>query len=377
MTLPVDILFEPYALGAKRLRNRIVMAPMTRKRSPGGVPTEQTVAYYRRRGEGGVGLIVSEGTFIDHPSAGAIDPPSYVDIPHFHGTRSLKAWEEVRKAVHATGAAMVPQLWHVGEIRQRGMGPDPAAPGLGPRRILAEDGTAAVEAMDAASMAAIVAAYARSARHARELGFDGVALHGAHGYLLDQFLWPEANDRQDSYGGGMANRVRFACQVVAAIRAAVGPDFPIILRYSQWKMTDYNARVAETAEELGEMLSHLVAAGVDVFDVSTRRFWEPAFDGSPLSLAAWTRQLARRAVIAVGSIGLDQPHQSKKFRDSATIDARVTDLDRVVEAMTRGDFDLAAVGRAILSDPAWVEKVRAGRMREIRSYDRQALESYF
>jgi len=375
MTLPVDVLFQPVALGPRLLRNRIAMAPMTRKRSPGGVPGPETAAYYRRRGEGGVGLIISEGCFIDHPTAGAIDPPSYQDIPHFFGAAALAGWDRVRRAVQATGAAMIPQLWHIGEIRRLGMGPDPAVPGFGPRG-MAGDGRTLVKAMDERDMAAVAESYARGALAARELGFDGVALHGAHGYLLDQFLWPATNERRDGHGGGMANRCRFACQVVAAIRAAVGPGFPIVLRFSQWKMSDYEARIAATPAELGIFLARLTDAGVDLFDVSTRRFWEPAFAGSPLSLAAWTRRLSGRPVIAVGSIGLDQPHQSKLFRDKATIDARVTDLDRVVEALERGDFDIAAVGRAILSDPAWAEKVRAGRMAEIKPFVRADLESY-
>lgn len=375
MTRPVDALFQPLTFGTRQLRNRIAMAPMTRKRSPGGVPNAQNLAYYRRRSAGGVGLIVSEGTFIDHPAAGALDPPSYENIPHFFGEAALAGWKAVLDAVHESGAAMIPQLWHIGEVRRAGMGPDPAVPGLGPRRLEAA-GRLLVKAMDEADVEAVAAAYARGARAAQALGFDGVAIHGAHGYLLDQFLWPALNARGDAYGGAMENRSRLAARVVAAMRAAVGPGFPIVLRFSQWKMSDYEARIAETPAELEVFLKLMVAAGVDVFDVSTRRFWEPAFAGSPLSLAAWTRRLSGKPVIAVGSIGLDQPHQSKLFRDKTTIDAKVTDLDRVMESLERQDFDLAAVGRAILSDPGWAGKVRAGRMDSIQPFVRGALESY-
>ena len=370
-----ELLFRPFRHGALALRNRLAMAPMTRKRSPGGVPTEEVAAYYRRRGEGGIGLIFSEGTFVDHPTAGAEDGGSYRDIPGFAGRDALAGWERVRLAVAATGAAMMPQLWHLGEVRRRGMGPDPAVPGVGPRRLV-EAGEVLVEALAEPAMEEIAAAYARSARWARELGFDGVALHGAHGYLLDQFFWPEANDRQDGHGGDMRARSRFACRVVAAIREAVGPGFPIVFRFSQWKMTDYGARIARTPAELEVLLLALADAGVDLFDVSTRRFWEPAFEGSGDSLAAWTRRLSGRPVIAVGSIGLDQPHQSKHYRNSTSIDAKVTGVGNVVEAMARGDFDLAAVGRALLADPQWAAKVAEGRMAEIAPFDRAALERY-
>lgn len=368
-------LFAPGAIGTLCLRNRFVMAPMTRKRSPGGIPTDEVAAYYRRRGEGDVGLIFSEGTFIDHPSAHAELGTSYRDIPHFFGREALRGWERVRKAVHATGAAMMPQLWHVGEIRRLGMPPVSSVPGLGPRTI-ESDGRVVVRALTAADAAAIAASYAACARTAREMGFDGVALHGAHGYLADQFFWPVTNTRTDAYGGDIRKRCRLAREVVTAIRDAVGPGFPIVFRFSQWKMNDYDARIVDSPAELGVLVAELAAAGVDAFDVSTRRFWAPAFPGSPRSLAAWSRELSGRPVIAVGSVGLDQPHQSKHFRDTATIDAGVTDLRNVIDGYAAGDFDFVAVGRAILADAAWVAKVRTGRMRDILPFERAALDRY-
>lgn len=377
MTRPsAELLFQPFRLGATTLRNRIAMAPMTRKRSPGGVPTEAVADYYRRRGEGGIGLIFSEGAFIDHPSAQAHEGKAYQDIPHFFGAEALRGWEQVVAAAQDTGAKFIPQLWHVGEVRKLGMPSDPSVPGLGPREI-AIDGEIAVKAMDPRDIEAVARAYARCARTAREMGCDGVALHGAHGYLLDQFLWPKTNDRGDLYGGTMAGRSLLSRQIVEAIRAAVGPDFPIVFRFSQWKMTDYAARIAASPEELQILLTGLAEAGVDVFDVSTRRFWEPAFDGSQMSLAAWTRALSGKPTIAVGSVGLDQPHHSKFFRDEARIDAKTTDLDKLLEALARGDFDLVSVGRAVLADADWANKVRAGRMDEIRSFVREDLETYW
>ncbi len=375
MNAPADILFETQRFGAATLRNRIVMAPMTRKRSPAGVPTEEVAAYYRRRGEGGAGLIFSEGAFIDHPSSQAHEGAAYDNIPHFFGRDALRGWQRVLAEIHRTGAIFVPQLWHVGEVRRLGMPDDPAVPGYGPREIV-EDGEVVVKAMSERDCEDIAGSYARCARTVREMGCGGVALHGAHGYLMDQFFWPESNPRTDGFGGGMTDRCRFACLVVERIRDAVGPDFPIVFRFSQWKMTDYDARVAETPEELETLLNRLVGAGVDWFDVSTRRFWEPAFPGDPRSLAAWTRQLSGRPAIAVGSIGLDRPHQSKFFRDKVKIDANVADLGPVVEALARGDFELAAVGRAILADPEWPEKVRTGRVSDIRPFERADLARY-
>ncbi|HEV2673771.1 MAG TPA: NADH:flavin oxidoreductase [Aliidongia sp.] len=363
-------LFSPVTISGLNLRNRIVMSPMSRYRSPGGVPDAAVVDYYRRRAAAGVGLIVSEATYIDHPGA-----PVYQNVPHFFGEAALAGWRRVLDAVHGLGAAMVPQIWHVGNNRKRGAPPDPALPGFGPSKI-EQDGQTLVVEMTHDDMRDVADSYARSAYSARELGFDGVAIHGGHGYLLDQFFWPVDNRRDDGYGGTIENRCRLAVEVVGAMRRAVGDGFPILFRFSQWKATDYDARIAETPEELGLFLRLLTRAGVDIFDVSTRRFWQSAFDGDPKSLAAWTRHLSHRPVIAVGSIGLDQPHQSKFFRTADNVASSVTDLRMVEEGLARGDFDLAAVGRAILADPQWVEKARRGAFDEILPFTRAAMDDY-
>lgn len=370
-----ESLFSPFALNHLKLRNRFVMAPMTRKRSPNGTPDEAVATYYKMRGEGGIGLIFTEGTFVDHPSAQAYAPPSYENIPTFHGDAALRGWEKVRKTVHATGAKIIPQLWHVGDVRRLGMEPFPQIPGFGPVDI-EEFGNRTVKAMTPEDVETVASAYARSAHHARELGFDGVAIHGAHGYLIDQFLWSAHNTRQDEYGGDMEARCLPGCHIIRAIRSAIGPDFPIIFRFSQWKMTDYDARIAETADDLTILLRAFKEAGVDIFDASTRRFWEPAFDDEPASLAAWTKRLSGCPTIAVGSIGLDQPHQSKYFRAKAQVNANVTDLENVVTALNQGDFDLAAVGRALLADPNWVNKVADNRMKDIIPFERAHLDNY-
>ena len=165
-------------------------------------------------------------------------------------------------------------------------------------------GKAVAEPATVADLEGVVAAFARAAAEAQAAGFDGVELHGAHGYLLDQFHWPVTNRRTDRYGGDMAGRVRFSAEVVAAVRAATGPQFPIAFRFSQWKGSDYNARIAEDPAELEAFLAPLAAAGVSVFHASIRRYWAPAFDGSDRTLAGWTRQLTGLPVITVGSVGV-------------------------------------------------------------------------
>jgi 2,4-dienoyl-CoA reductase-like NADH-dependent reductase (Old Yellow Enzyme family) len=368
--MPTEMLFRPLSFGRTTLRNRVAMAPMTRRRAPDGVPREDVAAYYRRRAEGGVGLVISEGTYIDHEGAGC-----YGAVPHFFGDEALAGWRAVLRAVHDAGAKMIPQLWHVGAYRRRGMAPNPPSRGFGPMAI-EQDGRELVRAIDDGDARAIAESYARGAHAAESLGFDGVAVHGAHGYLADQFFWSKTNRRDDVYGGSIHTRCRFAAECVAAMRAAVSRDFPIVFRFSQWKQDDYDARIAETPDELGVILGALVEAGVDMFDVSTRRFWVPAFTGSPLSLAAWTRRLTGRTVIAVGCVGLDQPHQSKVYRTADNVAAEVTDVDHVVEAMTRGDFDIAAVGRALLADADWANKVARADFRAINPFRHEHMQSY-
>jgi 2,4-dienoyl-CoA reductase-like NADH-dependent reductase (Old Yellow Enzyme family) len=161
--------------------------------------------------------------------------------------------------------------------------------------------------------------------------------------------------------------------VVSVVRRAVGPDFPICLRFSQWKLQDFNARLAQTPAELEAFLAPLVDAGVDIFHASTRRFWLPEFDDSELNLAGWTKKLTGKPVITVGSVGLDQEFVSA----FAGVGAQSRGLEDLITRFNRGDFDLVAVGRALLQDPEWVEKVREGRREEIRPFDAASLKTLY
>ena len=220
-------LFKPVDIAGLHLRNRLVMAPMTRQFSPGGVPGEDVVAYYRRRASS-LGLLITEGTYVDHPSAGTSDP-----VPRFYGADALAAWRKVADAVHAEGAAIFPQLWHIGAQRQPGTPPFPDAPVISPSGLNAAGHTVG-EPASTQTLADITASFARAAADARAAGFDGVELHGAHGYLLDQFHWPATNRRDDDYGGDITGRVRFSAEVAAAVRAVLGPAFPVALPVWPW-----------------------------------------------------------------------------------------------------------------------------------------------
>lgn len=220
-----------------------------------------------------------------------------------------------------------------------------------------------------ADLEAVIAAFGEAAAQAQGLGFDGVAVHGAHGYLIYQFLWERSNRREDRWGGTRDNRSRLAIEVVREIRRRVGPDFPIMFRFSQWSGWDYNARLAESPQELEAFLCPLADAGVDIFDASTRRFWEPAFAESDMNLAGWAKRVTGKAAMTVGSIGLDVPLGDE---GQAAVGASAAQLARLGEMLDRGDFDLVAVGRALLGDPDWPTKVRDGRWDQLLPYDKDA-----
>lgn len=382
MSIDVEPLFQPLKVRGLSLANRIVMAPMTRNFSPGGVPGEDVAAYYRRRAEGGTGLLITEGVGIDHPAALGDAGLGESNLPHLYGAEALAGWKRVVAAVHRAGGKIVPQLWHQGVMRDPGTGPHPQAPSLRPSglwgpvsraRSLAPDYVQRMQAptqpMSESDIQDVIDAYGRSARHARELGFDGIAVHGAHGYLIDTFLWAETNQRTDAWGGDRRARTRFAAEVVRAIRREAGEAMPIFFRFSQWKQQDFMARLASTPQELEEVLGPIADAGVDVFDGSVRYFDRAEFEGSPLNLSGWARKITGKLAMAIGGIGLD-----RGFYDSKR-DGRAGGADNIrllMARFARGEFDLIAVGRALLSEPAWAHKLRRGD--ELPAFDEARLK---
>ncbi len=366
-TLATPTLDQPFRLGGLTLRNRIVMAPMTRECAPEGVPTAAMAEYYARRAEGGVGLIVTEGAAPNEEGRfGAA-------VPRLFGADAMQGWERVVARVHAGGAAIFAQIWHVGAFTPSmvGMADSLQVERLSPSG-LAGPGLAFGRAMTEAEVDRTIRDFGRAARNAREAGFDGVEIHAAHGYLPDQFFWAETNRRRDAHGGTITARARFAARIVAECKAAAGAGFPVTLRLSQWKQLDYLAHVVEGPEELAGWLAPLNAAGVDGYHVSTRRFWEPAFPGNDETLAGWVRRLAKRPVIAVGSALLDTDFKAPGGKDHGALVAG--GLERIADGLTAGRFDLIAFGRALLANPDLARQVLAGSTAGLRSYSRAYLD---
>ena len=363
-----SVLFRPFEMGKLQLANRILMAPMTRNLSPNNIPGDDVVEYYRRRAAGGVGLIISEGTCVDHIAANG-----YPDVPYFHGEERLAGWQKVIDAVHAEGGKMAPQLWHCGGMRKKGVMPEGDVDGYTPSGMNVP-GKVNRHVMTQQDIKDVVDAFARGAANAKALGFDAVEIHGAHGYLLDQFLWEGTNQRDDEYGGSFENRLRFPVEIVEAVRAAVGPDFPIQFRYSQWKQQDFEARLVDNPQDLERLVTPLSEAGVDIFHCSTRRFWEPEFEDSSLNLAGWTKKITGKPTVTVGSVGLNADFVPRPG-EATFNEAEPASLDELIKRMEAEEFDLVAVGRALIANPEWANKVKAGQADELRAYEKEMLFS--
>jgi 2,4-dienoyl-CoA reductase-like NADH-dependent reductase (Old Yellow Enzyme family) len=363
-----DVLFTPFTFKGLTLPNRVVMAPMTRSFSPGGVATEEVAAYYRRRAESQVGLIITEGTGVDRP-ASLNDP----NIPRFHGEAELAAWKRVVDEVHAGGGLIAPQLWHVGAVRSRSETWQPPGPYDSPSGY-SSPGKQFGEPMSEEEVADAIRAFADAAANAKALGFDAIELHGAHGYLIDQFFWDGTNVREDAYGSKeLPGRARFAADILRAVRKAVGPDYPVIIRVSQWKQQDFTVKLAHDPKALEAWLGPLVEAGADIIHCSQRRFWEPEFEGSDLNFAGWTKKITGVPTITVGSVGLSGDF----IGGYAGEKSEPASLDRLEAMLDRGDFDMVAVGRALLQDPEWVVKIREGRHAELSAFDRSAMATLY
>ena len=359
--MTTDTFFRPFRLKGLELANRFVMAPMTRGMAANGIVGEGQRAYYTARAAADVGLILTEGTVIDRPASRNLP-----GIPLFHGEAALQGWGDVVQSVHAAGGRIAPQIWHTGSTRAGAWEP---AEVESPSGIVGPNDPRG-RAMSEEDIADTIAAFAKAAKAAEGLGFDAVELHGAHGYLIDQFFWEGTNLRDDRWGGAtLAERSRFAAEIIKAVRAEISADLPLILRVSQWKQQDYTARLADTPAAMTDWLLPLVEAGVDILHCSQRRFWVaeyPELDGEDgLNFAGWAKKLTGAATISVGSVGLNSDFGGAFAGQSSG----QVPIDRLIARMERDEFDLIAVGRALISDPQWVAKVKDNRLDELRGFD--------
>ncbi len=368
-------LLEPITVRGLTLPNRVMMSPMTRGASPNGVPGADVAAYYARRAAGGVGTIITESVFVDDPGTmgkfgleGGSDKPN--PWPLMFGEGPLEGWRGVVDAVHAAGGKIFPQLMHLGLQRSPAKGeswdsikissPSGVYGTAEELALLPPEAQAVMNdparAMSDAEIVACINAFASAAAGAKSVGFDGIALHGGHGYLIDNFMRPESNLRTDRWGGDHIGRLAFPVEMVRAVRQAIGPDMPISFRFSQWTHHNLDAQLFPTRKILEDILHTLSDAGVDIFEASARAFTDTVFEGDPRNLAALTREITGKPTVMLGGTGVYR----EKY-DSALIPPKVIDnIDEVMARFHAGEFDLLAVGRSLLNDPDWLQKAITG-----------------
>ena len=362
-----NTLFSEYNMNGLNLRNRVVMAPMTRNFSPNGIPKDYAPSYYARRAKGGVGLILTEGVEVSHRAASG-----YPNCPNLETDDAKQMWEKVVSEVHKNNSSIFCQLWHVGGIRKPGMPPIPEVPGFTPSGYVVPGKQVAHE-MTHEEIKELIEVYAEDAKICEEIGFDGVEIHGAHGYLIDQFFWDQINLRTDEYGGSIENRSRLATEILEASQKITSKNFKIGIRVSQWKQQDYEAKITSDAEKLDKFFNILKNAGADFIHCSNRRFWEGEFSTKGLNLAGVAKEATGLPTISVGSVGLDKDFIKLYSGDHKT---QTADLNILHEKLNNSEFDLIAVGRALLSDPDWANKVKDGKEDQIIPFDKSFVENY-
>lgn len=367
MSGAVDVLFEPFKSKNLNLPNRIVMAPMTRSFSPGHVPGEDVAAYYRRRTEGGVGLILTEGV-----SPNATTATGTPNVPNIVFDDAKEGWRKVVEDVHDAGGQIGIQLWHEGPYRNPAKTEHPDIPSWSASGFKVP-GKPLWEPMTETEIETAITEFVDGAVAAKDIGFDCVEFHGAHSYILDSFFWEQTNLRGDQWGGDWRGRTRFACEIIRRTRERVGADYPLIIRLSQWKQQDFAVKAVATPDEMAQWLQPLVDAGIDIFHCSQRRFWEAEFDGSDLNFAGWAKKLTGLPSISVGSVGLSGEFTSTYAGEVS----KPASLDNLIERMERKEFDLIAVGRALLQDPQWANKIRSGRTDELMEFSKEALSTLY
>ena len=355
------MLFEPYKLKNLNLRNRVVMAPMTRNQSPGGIPTSEVVAYYSRRAKAEVGLIITEGIEVSHEASSA-----YPDVPRLDTKEAREGWKRVVNGIKENGGSVIAQLWHCGGFRKLGMQPNPEVPGHTASGLV-KPGKKVAHKMTLEDIKQTINAYASDAKYCEEIGFDGVEIHGAHGYLIDNFFWEGTNIRDDNYGGSIEKRSQFVSEIIQAVRSNISQEFIVGLRFSQWKQHDFEAKLAHSTDDLKKVLLSPVESGLDYLHSSMRRFWESEFEGSEENLAYWTKKISNIPTIGVGSVGLDSD-----FIDM-TAPSKPASIDKAIDDISKEKYDLLAVGRALLSDHEWVLKMKEGRLKDVIPYSKEAL----
>jgi N-ethylmaleimide reductase len=331
-----SMLFQPVKIGAWQLKTRTAMAPMTRcfADDQTGVVGEDVVEYYRKRAADGVGLIISEGIVVSPRGKG--NPR----VPGLYSQQQVDSWKKVTEAVHNEGGTMIAQLWHVGRLSHRELagGLPPQAPSA-----IAAEGSVprfrkpydTPEEMSMADIQELVCQFAQAAKNALEAGFDGVEIHGAHGYLIDQFNSDISNHRSDRYGGSLAQRLTLMKEILRAVIDVAGTERTMI-RFSAHK-SDHPTYMWENPEKaIIAFVEAFKEAGATMIHPSTMNFTQVLADGKTM------HQLVR------------------KYWDGIIVGVGTLDPETAEQALVEGSIDVAAFGRPMVPNPDFIQRLKDG-----------------
>lgn len=335
-------LFENIKIGTITLDNRVGVAPMTRtSATQEGLATDEMVRYYTKFASGGFGLIITEGVYPDDKYS-----QGYFNQPGIVNDEQIQAWKKVTDSVHEAGAKIFAQLMHAGALSQGSrfeketIGPSAVKPKGEQMEFYGGKGQFKIpKEVTEGNLTEVVRGFVNAAKHAKEAGFDGVEIHGANGYILDQFLTDYANKRTDEYGGKTENRVRLTTEVIKAVREAVGADFTLGVRISQGKVNDFSHKWADGERDAEVIFSRISESSIDFIHVTEYEAWKPAFGENGISLAALAKKYSQVPVIANGN--LQDPEKAKHM-------------------IEKGEADIVAIGRGALANSDWANKVKNG-----------------
>jgi 2,4-dienoyl-CoA reductase-like NADH-dependent reductase (Old Yellow Enzyme family) len=333
-----NVVFSPFQLKSRCLKNRLGVAAMTRMSSPGdSVPRKDVLEFLVRRAANGSAIVFTEGIVTDYESA-----QGYPRQGRLLTQRQLDAWKPVVKAIQDAGAVAIAQLFHCGraawpEVNPAGRILAPSAVAPKQKNPLTGKPYPVPDEMSRFDIDHVINGFVETAKGAMAAGFDGVEVHGAHGYLITQFLSATSNHRTDEYGGSVENRFRFARDIIRAVRPVVPEDRLITFRISNWGIADMEVSLFESREEWQEMIRLLSVESVDAVSVSTYRYSDKAF-GTEKTMAGLTREATKLPLMVCGQI-----------HDRAACEDALKDADIVLSA------------KSMLLNPNWVEDVKQGK----------------
>ncbi|QYR23155.1 NADH:flavin oxidoreductase [Paenibacillus sp. sptzw28] len=333
-------LLSAFQLGSLRLHNRAVLSPMTRTSAEcNGLANQLMVRYYTRFAKGGFGLIITEGIYPD-----SVNSQSYKNQPGLADKEQAESWRPVVEAVHREGGRIIAQLMHAGALVQHNEFKPIAPSAVKPVGTMLEEHGGSGEysvpdAMSKSDIRQVIDNFAHAAQRAKQVGFDGVELHAANGYLLDQFITKYTNQRTDEYGGSTENRIRIVVELLDRIRSVVGQNYTVGVRISQGKVNDFNHKWANGINDAKIIFEKLGTACPTYIHTTEYKAFAPAFTNGGPTLAKLAATYGGLPVIANGKLG---------------------DPEMAEQLLASGEAELAAIGTSALVNPDWVNKVKEG-----------------